>query len=209
MEHFSEQSWADYTRGFRASANELGIQAHLAAGCLNCRSHQTFWGRLQTMAQAEASFAPPENLVRLVKLQMAAEAAAKAAKEDAVCENWTAANLLFNSYSQALASGIRGSGATSWQVVYQAAGLTIDLRFDRKPQSATISVVGQILDRRVPREPVDGAGVMLLSELGTPVAATAANEFGEFHLECAPQDRLQLTAIIGNRKLQIPIANLK
>jgi hypothetical protein len=209
MEHFSEQAWADFARGFRASANVQGIQAHLAAGCLNCQSHQAFWSRLQTMAQAESSFAPPENLVRLVKMQMAAEAAVKAGKEEASANKWTAACLLFNTYSQPLAAGMRGSGVASWHVVYEGEGLTIDLRFDSKPKSSMILVVGQILDRRVPRESMNGAAIVFFSERGLPVAATAANEFGEFHLECEPQDRLQLTAVIGTRKLQIPIANLK
>ena len=206
MEHFSEQAWADFARGFRASANVQGIQAHLAAGCLNCESHQAFWSRLQAMAQAESAFTPPENLVRLVNLQCAA---ASASKEEASSNKWTAACLLFNTHFQPLAAGVRGSSAASWQVVYEALGLTIDLRFDRKPKSSMISVVGQILDRRVPRESMNGAAIVLFSERDLPVAATAANEFGEFHLECEPQDRFQLTAVIGSRRLQIPIANLK
>jgi hypothetical protein len=72
-----------------------------------------------------------------------------------------------------------------------------------------ISLVGQILDRRVPREPMNGAAIAIFSDRGMPVAAAAANAFGEFHLECESQDRLQLTAVIGSRKLKIPIANLE
>ena len=202
MEHFSEQAWADFARGFRSSTNVLGIQAHLVAGCLNCKSERTFWDRLQTMAQAESGFAPPQDLVRLVKLQIAA-------KEEAAPDKWTVASLLFNSYSQPLAVGTRGCSTASWQVVYEAEGLTIDLRLDREPKSTKISVVGQILDRRVPSESMGGAVIMLRTERSQPVAATMANKFGEFHLECEPQDHLQLTVVIGSRRLQIPIANLK
>ena len=41
------------------------------------------------------------------------------------------------------------------------------------------------------------------------MAATAANEFGEFHLKHALQDRLQLTAVIGSREAANPDSELE
>ena len=124
MEHFSEQAWADFGRGFSASEKAQGIKAHLAAGCLNCKASSRFWGRLHTMALAESGYSPPENLVRLAKLEFAA-------KHEFQAEKWSLAGVLFDSFSQPLLAGVRSSAAVARQVVYEAEGLTVDLRFDR------------------------------------------------------------------------------
>jgi len=202
MRHFSEQAWVDFERGFDTSAKAQEISAHIASGCLDCKASHGLWSRMQTMSLAEAAFAPPENLVRLVKLGFRPE-------ETTQPDKWTAACLLFNSMSQPAVAGIRSHAATCGQVVYEADGLMMDLRFDRGPQYGTLSLVGQLLDKQVPRHPASGAFVILWTEEGQLVATTQANEFGEFCLEFRSLDRLQLTARIGTRKVRIPIANLK
>jgi len=200
MEHFSEQAWADFARGFGASGKAQGIHAHLAAGCLNCKASRGFWGRIQTIALAESAYTPPENLVRLAKLEFAA-------KQDAQPEKWSLATLLFDSFSQPLPAGVRSNAATARQVVYEAEGLTVDLRFDRVVPSGMVSAVGQMLDNRVPREPLAGAPIVVWTEDGQLVATTAANAFGEFQFEFEPQDYLRLTARVGRRRVQIPLAS--
>jgi hypothetical protein len=202
MEHFSEQAWADFTRAFGASARAQGIDAHLAAGCLHCKTTRSFWGRVQTMALAESAYTPPPDLVRQLKLQFAAKQKAEPAE-------WTVAGLLFDSFSQPLLAGVRSGPATARQVVYEAEGLIVDLRFDRAMPSGKVSAVGQMLDQRVPRELLTGSPVMLWTDDGQLVATTEANGFGEFQLEFVPQDHLRLTARVGRRSVQIPLANLK
>jgi|SRR5271156_1746856 len=201
MDHFSEQAWADVARGFGA-AKKPDIQAHLAAGCLECNAAEVFWRRMQTMALAEAAYAPPEDLVRLVKLEFAA-------KQEIRPEKWSVASLLFDSITQPLPAGLRSGDATVRQVVYEAEGLTVDLRFDRIVPSGSMSVVGQLLDNRVPREPLAGASIVVLTESGQLVATTMTNGSGEFQLEFEPADHLRLTARVGRRRVQIPLANLK
>lgn len=202
MEHFSEQSWADLARGIHMSANVQNIQAHLAAGCSSCKKSNEFWGRFNQMAVAENTYAPPENLVRMVKLEFTA-------KQRSAPEKWTLAQVLFDTIGQPLPAGVRSSAATARQVVYEAEGLTVDLRFDRNATARTVSVVGQVLDKAVPREPLLGAPVVLWTSDGQLVGAAVTNEFGEFQLEFVPQNDLRLTTRVGKRRVQIPLSDLQ
>ncbi len=108
-----------------------------------------------------------------------------------------------------LLAGVRSSAATARQLVYEAEGLVVDLRFDRLIPSGMVSAVGQILDKRVPRELLGGSAVVVWTDDGQLIATTEANGFGEFQLEFAPQDRLRLTARVGRRRVHIPLTNLK
>ena len=200
MDHFSEQTWANFTRGFPLSGKALDIHAHLAAGCLHCKTAKGFWSRLQTMALSEAVYTPPSNLVRQVKLEFVATR---------IPEKWTAAKKIFDTFSQPLLAGVRSADATPRQVVYEAEGLIVDLRFDRMQASGTVAATGQMLDQRVPRELLAGSPVVLWTQDGQLVATTEANGFGEFQLEFVPQDHLRLTARVGRRRVHIPLSNLK
>jgi hypothetical protein len=197
MDHFSEQLWVDQVRGI---GSEPGIVAHLSAGCQECDSTDDFWQRVQVMTNADSSYAPSEDLVRLAKLRFSF---------NVKTEKWTLANLLFDNVSRPLVAGMRSGAAAARQMIYEAEGLTVDLRLDRIVPSRKVSIVGQVLDNRVPREPLVGAPVVLWTEEGLLVATTEANSFGEFQLEFEPQDGLRLTARVGRRRVQIPLMNLK
>ena len=202
MDHFSEQTWADFTRGFPPSGKARDIHAHLAAGCLHCKTAKGFWGRLQTMAVAEGAYTPPADLVRLAKLEFIANRKAESAE-------WTVAELLFDSFSQASLAGVRSAPATARHIVYEANSLIVDLRFDRMQPSGKVFAVGQVLDTRVPQELLSGSPIVVWTADGQLVATTEANEFGEFQLEFVPQDHLRLTARVGRRRVHIPLSNLK
>jgi len=202
MEHFSEQTWADFARGFHASEKAQGIKAHIAAGCINCNAERGLWGRIYNMALAERTYTAPENLVRLAKLEFTAQ-------QEFQAEKWSLANVLFDSLSQPLLAGVRASAAIARQVVYEAEGLTVDLRFDRLVPSGKVAAVGQILDSRTPRERLIGSPVVVWTENGQLVATTTANSYGEFQLEFEARDDLRLTARVGVRRVRMPLTNLK
>jgi hypothetical protein len=202
MEHFSEQSWADFARGFGSSQKAQGIVAHLAAGCMDCKASGRFWNRLQTMALAESAYTAPENLVRLAKLEFTA-------KHESQAEKWTLAGVLFDSVSQPLLAGVRSGAAIARQVVYEAEGLTVDLRFDVLVPSGRVSAVGQILDIRMPHEQLTGSPIVVWAKDGRLVATATANSHGEFQLEFESMDDLRLTARVGVRRVKMPLVNLK
>ncbi|MGH9640956.1 MAG: hypothetical protein ACRD3Q_00880 [Terriglobales bacterium] len=169
---------------------------------MNCRESGQFWGRVQKFAVAESAYNPPENLVRLSKLEFTA-------RQGFQPEKWTLANALFDSFSQPLLAGVRSGATIARQVVYEAEGLTVDLRFDRVVPSGKVAAVGQILDSRQPRELMTGAPVVVWTEDGQLVATTTANAHGEFQLEFEARDDLRLTARVGERRVRMPLVNLK
>src|SRR2546422_1393138 len=203
MEHFSEQIWADFVRGISKSETGANIESHLATGCSDCAAAFDIWKRVHTTVSNEKTYTPPEDVVRMVKPEFTA-------KYSPEPRPWVLARLLFDTFAQPRPAGIRLGAVTTRQLVYEAEGLTVDLRLDRHPQSNKICAVGQVLDKRVPQASPSNALVMLWTERGLPVLETTANEFGEFHLEFEAQDYLRLSiAVAGWKLIRIPLANLE
>jgi hypothetical protein len=207
MEHFSERPWADFVRGISGPEISKDIKAHLAADCSKCKTALDAWSRVRRLASAEDAYAPPENLVRLVKLGFASKPAHRPLAW--IPANWTVANLVFDSFAQPLPVGVRSSAALSaWQVVYEAEALTVDLRFGHRAQSKTIHLVGQVFDKRAVRVWQTDATIELSTEHGQLVATTGVNAMGEFHIEFKPQDQLWLSVkAAGRNTVRIPLTN--
>jgi len=140
MRHFSEQAWADFLRGISESEMKANIESHLARGCCDCCATSDVWNRVQVTVANETTYMPPESLVRMVKQEFAAT---KSPKQESVL-----AGLLFDTFAQPLTAGIRSGAAVARQLVYEAEGLTVDLRLDSQPNSGMVLVVGQVLDKR-------------------------------------------------------------
>jgi hypothetical protein len=202
MEHLSEHLWADFVRGVGAPGISRDIKAHLAEGCSKCKTTHDAWSRVRRLAAEEGEYAPPENLVRMVKLGFNGKPAHHPAK-------WTLANLVFDSFAQPLLAGVRSSGALNvWQVIYEAEGLTVDLRFGRRSQSKEVHVVGQVLDRQEVRALQNHASVELSTEQNELVATTPVSALGEFHLEFEAKDHLWLSVkAAGRNPVRIPLTN--
>ena len=207
MEHFSERPWADFVRGTSGAEISKDIRAHLAADCSKCKTALDAWSRVQRLASEEGAYAPPENLVRLVKLGFASKAAHQ--PRTSTLETWTLANLVFDSFAQPLPAGVRSAALSAWQVVYEADGLTVDLRFGHRSQSKTIHLVGQVFDKRAVRLWQSNAIIQLSTEQGELIATTGVNAMGEFHIEFETKDHhlwLSIKAVERNA-VRIPLTN--
>jgi hypothetical protein len=201
MQHFSELVWADHVRGI--SSSNCNVESHLASGCNACAATLGMWKEVSMFAARECNYIPPENAARMAKLEFAATR---------VQDNASAltANLVFDTLSQPALAGVRSVAAAARQMVYEADGVTVDLRFDRQPHSNTIHLIGQVLDRRVPRVSLGHTAVMLWTERGLPILETRTNEFGEFNLEIQAEDHLKLSIqAVGGTIIRIPLTNLK
>jgi hypothetical protein len=201
MEHCSEQPLVDFVRG--VGGLELGrdIRRHLATGCSKCKTSHEAWNRVRRMAAEDSAYAPPENLVRMMKLEFAIKAGHRPQK-------WTLANLVFDSFAQPLQSGVRSGTLNVWQVIYEAEGMTVDLRFGRRSQSKEIHVVGQVFDRQAVRALKNSATVELSNEKDQLVTTTAVTELGEFHLEFEAREHLWLSVkAAGRNTVRIPLTN--
>jgi hypothetical protein len=202
MSHFSEQSWVDFVRGVSDPELSGDLKAHLAAGCPKCKTGLDTWSRVRKLATEEAAFAPPENLVRLVKLGFANKHAEQP-------RPWTLANLVFDSLAQPLPVGVRSSGTLNvWQVIYEAEGLTVDLRFGRRTPAKEVHLVGQVFDKQAVKALQGDASIELSTEQDQLVATTAVSPLGEFHLEFEAKNHLWLSVkAVGRNTVRIPLTN--
>ena len=200
MEHFSEQVFADLVRGID-TPTQVELQSHLARQCPQCTEAFKVWCRLQAVAQKENGYCAPENAVRMAKLEFETQQAGK---------QEIPASLVFDSIAQSALAGVRSAGAAAArQMVYEAEGMMIDLRFDQQPGSKSISLIGQVLDRQAARRSLAHAPVMLWTEKGLVLTETRTNGFGEFHLEFEVQDRMRLSIqAFGGKVIRIPLASL-
>ncbi|HJT70067.1 MAG TPA: hypothetical protein VJ731_07705 [Terriglobales bacterium] len=202
MEHFSEQAWADFVRGI-GNSERKDIESHLASGCNHCAIVRDTWQQVHAIALRESNYAPPINAVRMAKLEFAAHSFEKSKQP-------VLAKLVFDTLARPALAGVRSAAAAARQMVFEADGLAVDLRFDGPGLSRTIFVTGQVLDRRVPRAAVENSPVILWTAKGMALAETRTNAFGEFNLELEPQHNLRLSIqVVGRALIRIPLASLK
>ncbi len=200
MRHFSEERWADFVRGVSGPEISRDIRTHLNTGCLKCQTALDAWSRVRRLATEEAAYTPPENLVRLVKLGFASQPAKQPRK-------WTLASLVFDSFSQPLPVGVRSGTLNVWQVVYEAEGLTVDLRFGPRAQAKKMHLVGQVLDKQKARA-WQSATIELSTEQDQLVGTTSVNASGEFQVEFEAKDHLWLSIKSEDRNtVRIPLTN--
>jgi hypothetical protein len=203
MEHFSEAPLVDFVRGVGRAEISSRVRAHLAAGCLKCQTALEAWSRVQRLATAEPAYAPPENLVRLVKLGFDSQPSARTSKS-------TLGRLVFDGFAQPLPAGVRSAARTAWQVVYEAEGLTVDLRFGQRAPSKTVYLVGQVFDKQAVRVSESNATIELRTEQDQLVASTVVNAMGEFHMEFQEKGHLWLSVqVLARNTVRIPLTNLQ
>src|SRR5271154_3649603 len=201
MLHFSEQPWADFVRGVSGPGITRDIKAHLAEGCPQCKTTHDAWSRVRRIATEECAYAPPEDLVRLVKLGFAGKAAKQPLK-------WTLGNLVFDSFSQPLPVGVRSGALNVWQVIYEGEGLTVDLCFGRRTPSNAVHLVGQVFDKQEAHALQNETTVELSTEQEHLLATTAVSALGEFHIEFEAKESLWLSVkAAGRNTVRIPLTS--
>ena len=106
MKHFSEQVWTDFVRGIGPTKMSGQIEAHLTSGCSDCVASVGMWKKMYSIATSEPGFTPPDNVVRMVKVEFAAAQSPRLSP-------WTMARLVFDSLSQPLTAGVRSGASES------------------------------------------------------------------------------------------------
>jgi len=200
MEHFSEQNWVDFVRGTGLLGTRQRVDKHLATGCSTCKTALEFWKRVAGLAAEERACVPPADLVHLVKTEFLTGFRPGPR---------TFAGMVFDSATQLAPAGLRGARAATRQVIYEAEGLTVDLRFERQQQGNMVSACGQVLDKEAPLCWLNNAAILLCTHEGRMVTRTETNEYGEFQFEFEPQDQLRMSVVTtGRRTLRIALGNL-
>ena len=163
------------------------MQRHLDDGCGKCAEQAGLWRKVYAAAQRQKlAVPPPESSVRTVKGMYAIHGERTAKRVRGVI-----AGLLFDSFSAPLAAGVRSTGTSPRQLLYGAGDHRIDVRIEPRPDSDKVTLVGQILDSANPDRELGEASVVLMKGRKT-LASAATNRFGEFHLHCDMDKRLEL-----------------
>jgi hypothetical protein len=200
MPHFSDEVFADFVRGIEVPGHKE-LLSHLASQCADCRQIYGIWHQLQLIAAREHAYCPSPAVVRMIQVEFEARKTP---------QHELQGSLVFDSLSQPVLAGVRSAGqAAARQMVYEAEGMMVDLRFDRPAHSKCVSLIGQVLDQKAPRVSLANASVMLWTEKGLVLVETKTNALGEFHMEFEAQNRLRLSIQASRGPLiRIHLANL-
>lgn len=195
--HFEDKIWADYIRGTAAPASSEQVKSHLQTGCQECSQTLKTWQQLADATRRDRSYTPPTDVVRMVKQEFAIQHGEKEAAQPLM------ATLVFDSLKQPSPVGIRSAGTSARQVLYEAEGITIDLRFAANPPSKHMVVVGQVMEKSGLRGAIP---ILVFNERGNAVVETQTTEFGEFEIEFDATQPLRLSFEFDRgRKVQVPL----
>ena len=198
MKHFSEQEWVDFVRGIGQPRVNSDIEAHIVGGCRDCERADWMWRKVHSITGNEPSLTPPDDVVRMAKLGFATRTSPTPGL-------WTVARLTFDSFNQPLTAGVRSGTSTSRQLLFEAGETIVDLVLDIGPEPGTVSLVGQVVDKLGAQIAPRKVAIILWTETGQPLLETPTNEFGEFQMEIAGQNRLRLSVEIdGHKSIRIP-----
>ena len=204
MEHFPEHTWADFVRGISEAGIKTDVESHLARGCSSCKVANETWGRVHATVSSEKMYTPPESVVRMLKQEFEIRYPLEQRPS-------FLATLAFDTFAQPMPTGVRSAAATAVarQLVFEAEGVTIDLRVNFQLPKGSICLVGQVLQRGSSLDSPGNATIILLTEKGYPLMEVTANHSGEFQLEFELQNDLRLSVDLPGRKtIRIPLVNL-
>src|SRR4029077_586777 len=177
MHNYRDENWIDLAHGVAPEGLRKAMQDHLKSGCKPCTDDFELWGGISQFANAEPQFAPPENLVKIMK--RALPAAESSAVESSVRE---IAELIFDSFRTPQLAGVRATHMAARQLLYKAGPILIDMRLESQEESGKCSLFGQVVQSEKERQGMSDVNVHLLRGRNQ-VANTQTNRFGEFSLE--------------------------
>lgn len=205
MEHFATEDWADFVRKVVSGEKQRAMEAHMNSGCKTCRAAMDFWNETTRMASREASYEPPNNVVRSVKAMQGLLHLAGPTHSRTVA----LADLIMDSSLPAAAVGVRSSGTGPRQLLYRCGTVNIDVRVEEIPASGRISIVGQVLDSAKTSQMIANIQVAVVFEDGD-IQKTTTNKFGEFQLECETVSHLYLAMRLDKRmEVWVPLNRSK
>src|SRR5258708_39431830 len=113
---------------------------------------------------------------------------AKTPRPTALQRLW--ASLVYDSLNDPQPVGVRGTHQINRQVMFHAGDYSVDLRFEHEKGSASMVLVGQIANQKMPDELLANLPVILVAG-SREVTRSISNTFGEFQLEYVPQSTLR------------------
>lgn len=205
MKHFGLAEWTDFARRLAAEDLRRAMEAHLAAGCKKCKRTLGLITEFAGTAKAAAHYEAPEYMVRCARAVFALQQ-----PEKIHILPKALARLVYDSFREPLPAGIRSQQRLSRQALYEAGDYRLDLRLEQERGASSVSLVGQIENRREPQKRVGQIPVLLASGKEV-VAKTLSNHFGEFQFTYRPRTGLRLyVPVLGEQAggVDFPISGL-
>ena len=179
MSHLNNENLVAYVEGRLASRELQFAKAHLDT-CTDCASELRTWANLfETLHGSQLQDPPADAIRNCGAIYQIPKPASKLRQ--------VIARLVFDSFREPLAVGVRGESAAQ-QLLIQAEDLDLHLRVSHKPRA----IVGQLLQRSDSRF-VSGARLSIVKQ-GVPIETTITDGLGEFRFRQAPDGNMQLNA---------------
>ncbi|HSK43525.1 MAG TPA: hypothetical protein VLA83_06520 [Candidatus Binatia bacterium] len=199
VRHFDITEWADYVRNTVSSDQHKLMQAHLLSGCSRCERIKGLLSKFAAVCSREASYEIPRAAEQQVKAMLGL---AKAPRRSAMQRLW--ATLVYDSVNDPQPVGVRGTHQINRQVLFHAGDYSVDLRFEHEKGSASMVLVGQIANQKMPDELLANLPVILVAG-NREVTRSISNTFGEFQLEYVPESDLRLLVPLESRGQELEV----
>ena len=190
--HFADDEWLDFARQQEGAEQRARLGAHLQSGCRRCGQALRFWQTVFALARQDVAYAPPDTAVRQLQGEFALQRPKGALERAAI-----RASLVFDSFKQPLASGVRSAGPEPRQLFYKAGRYAIRLRTEPGADSGRQLIVGQVVDEDDPGRALADLAVLVFKKDAT-MDRTLTNGMGEFVFDGMP-DTESLRIAIGVR----------
>jgi len=185
MTHFTLEQWADFARQNVSPAEGSKMQQHLKDGCSQCAETLELIRKVADLAGREGSYEPPQESLRFTKSLFSSIPSRTTNMVQDFME------LMFDSFMQPQAAGIRAALVSSRQLLYRKGDCCIDMRIEHAAGAKDAILIGQVLDSGEQNRGVGSILVQLMSG-ETVIANTATTSHGEFQFQFMPADSLQL-----------------
>jgi hypothetical protein len=192
MRHLSVESILDEIENKRSTANRKDVAEHLNA-CGRCSDRAEEIQQLLIFMSEDAANEPSaESLAwsyQLIQPVLRMETSAGKTRPAR-----RIARLIFDSFEQGLAAGVRsgapGRATVPRQLVYTAGNLDVDLRIESLLENR-VSLSGQVLSEKA--TPFFENTPVRLESSGLAHYRTQTNRLGEFSFDAVPQDTYHLS----------------
>jgi hypothetical protein len=202
QEHIPAEVLLEYAESRVDQEVAARVRAHLGTGCPYCARHVTFWTRALAALRRDATPAPPAHVVEraIALFDRGPESAAQPALRPSP---WASivARLTFDSRIQQAPVGVRDVGAPSFQLLFEAEGIEIDLLCEC--DAGVWRITGQAISPDAPK------ARWRVAATGAGEAATETDADGEFHLSGLATGAYELTLRGIDREILLPHVGLE
>ncbi len=192
-------------RGVVTEAERAEMAAHLSSGCRPCARTVEILRAVTRSAAWDAA-----HMVPAYALQSARAIFALQKPEKVHFSPRILGRLVYDSFREPLPAGLRARHRITRHALYEAGNYSMDLRMEHQQGTPKVTLVGQIVNRTHPADPVAIRPIYLVS--GKEILArTYSNAFGEFQLEYQPKQRLRLYLQGGRtrqERIELPLSRL-